>query len=100
MGAALAILAAAVYSDDTGKGPVYDEFSRLHCPYVFPDSDSEYAGRLNESIYHLRGEMFDIRKEISAEISNVVEAQATACINIGKLIKDHTAKQATTAPME
>merc|ERR1712080_306539 len=94
----LAVLAVAVMSTfiNHDEGPVYDSFTRVHCPYLFPNTKTLAAGRLNETIFHLEGQYFNIRAEIAAALDKVVSAQTDACIEIGKIIAN--AANTTMAP--
>merc|ERR1711896_68569 len=79
----LALLAVVAYSQD---GPVFDEYKRIHCNYLFPNTKNFVAGRLNETVHRLEGNFFGIRAGVDAALDKVVAAQAAACLTIGKLI--------------
>merc|ERR1711931_483375 len=79
----LALLAVVAYSQD---GPVFDEYKRIHCNYLFPNTKNYVAGRLNETVNRLEGNYFGIRAGVDAALDKVVAAQAAACLTIEKLI--------------
>merc|ERR1712168_1445039 len=78
-----ALMAVVVSSQD---GPVYDEYKRIHCSSIFPNTKNYVAGRLNETVNHLEGNYFGIRAGVDAALDTVVAAQAAACLTIEKLI--------------
>merc|ERR1712121_274244 len=82
----LAIITLVVLAVAVSSQPVFDEYKRIHCSYLFPDTKNYVAGRLNETVNHLEGKYFGIRAGVDAALDKVVAAQASACLTIGKLI--------------
>merc|ERR1711931_112150 len=76
----LALLAVVAYSQD---GPVFDEYKRIHCNYLFPNTKNFVAGRLNETVHRLEGNFFGIRQGVGCSGCCMPHHWKTYCRIIG-----------------